>query len=72
MLYIYGMRLRGFSPSCQPMEGLVDHFVDITFKYYDILVYNRKLSEDELDQYELDYIGDMIEEEHGRYERCFQ
>ena len=72
MLYIYGMRLRGFSPSCQPMKGLIDHFVDITFKYYDILVYNRKLSEDELDQYELDYIGDRIEEEHGRYEKCFK
>ena len=50
----YGMRLRGFSPGCQPMSGL-DHAEDDTAgRYYNILVYNRKLTEEEVRDYELD------------------
>lgn len=56
MKYVYGMRLRGFSIGCQPMEGLQERRDDITGKYYDLLVYDRKLSEDELRAYELDFI----------------
>lgn len=26
--YVYGMRLRGFSPMCQPMDGLIDRLDD--------------------------------------------
>lgn len=72
MIYVYGMRLRGFSPGCQPMEGLIDGFVDLDFKYHSILLYNRKLSEDELEHYELDFIETMDEEDYRRYNRCFQ
>ena len=57
MMFLYGMRLRGFSPGCQPKEGLVERQDDATGKYYDILVYNRELTEDELKNYELDFIG---------------
>ena len=54
MQYRYGMRLRGFSPGCQPMNGL-DHVEDdTTGRYYNILVYNRKLTEEEVRDYELD------------------
>ena len=55
--YMYGMRLRGFSPGCQPKDGLVQRHDDTTGKYYDILEYNRKLTEKEIRDYELDEIG---------------
>ena len=57
MMFLYGMRLRGFSPGCQPKEGLVERQNDVTGKYYDILVYNRELTTEELKNYELDFIG---------------
>lgn len=56
MLYKYGMRLRGFSIGCQPMVGFVERQDDTTGKYHDILVYDRKLIDDELKAYELDFI----------------
>lgn len=52
--YRYGMRLRGFSIGCQPLKGLVDASEDPEGKYYNILTYDRELSEAELEQYELD------------------
>ena len=54
--YIYGMRLRGFSPGCQPMSGLVERLDDPKGRYHDLLVYDRELSEKELSDYELDYV----------------
>lgn len=52
----YGMRLRGFSPGCQPMAGLVAHREDTLGKYYDVLEYDRALSDKERLDYELDLI----------------
>ena len=52
--YKYGMRLRGFSPGCQPKEGLMRREDDTMGDYYDIVVYNRPLTEKELSSYELD------------------
>ena len=52
MEYRYGMRLRGFSPGCQP-RGVV-RVEDGGKKYHDILVYNRPLTVFELEDYELD------------------
>ena len=52
-LYAYGMRLRGFSPGCQPMDGLVERVDSSPEKYYDILLYNRPLTEKEISDYEL-------------------
>ena len=52
MEYRYGMRLRGFSPGCQPMKGLLRREDDK--RYYDILIYERPLMDKELRDYELD------------------
>lgn len=53
----YGMRLRSFSPSCQPKDGFIERQDDETGKYHDILIYNRPLSDEELTNYELDFLG---------------
>ena len=56
--YTNGMRLRGFSPGCQPMKGLVLASEDKSGEYYDILSYARKLSDEDVANYELDYLGE--------------
>lgn len=50
----YGMRLRGFSPGAQPKKDFVKREDDRSGKYYDILVYSRRLTDREIVQYELD------------------
>jgi hypothetical protein len=70
-LYLYGMRLRGFSPGCQPMEGYIDKLSDEVVKmtrYHDILLYNRELTWGEVRAYELNLIvtGEMGGEEWQR------
>lgn len=57
-MYKYGMRLRGFSPACQPMTGLVRREDDVTGRYHDILIYSRPLNDHEQEGYELDYLGE--------------
>lgn len=56
-VYLYGMRLRGFSPGCQPMTGLVQRRDSTSRQYHDFLVYDHKLTDKELADYELDYLG---------------
>ena len=63
-MYKYGMRLRGFAPMCQPKQGFCERLDDTTGRYYDILVYDRELTQKELRDYELDYLG-VDDEEHG-------
>ena len=58
-MYKYGMRLRGYAPLCQPMNGLVGREDDPTGKYHNILIYNRPLNDHEQDSYELDYLGEV-------------
>ena len=58
-MYKYGMRLRGFAPLCQPMNGLVGPEDDPTGKYHSILIYNRPLDDHEQDAFELDYLGEV-------------
>ena len=53
-LYRYGMRLRGFSIGCQPREGLIE--CEKSSEYHDELIYDRKLTEEEIEEYELEYI----------------
>lgn len=55
-MFRYGMLYRGFSPSCQPMNGLIERQDDTSGKYFDILVYDRKLTENEVKNYELEEI----------------
>lgn len=56
-IYVYGMRLRGFSLGTQPMEGLVYHEEPTSDSaYYDLLFYNRPLSKEEMKAYDLDEV----------------
>lgn len=57
MTYKYGMRLRGFSIGCQP-KGVIERMDDPSGRYYDILVYERQLAKKELEDFELDFIGE--------------
>ena len=57
LVYKYGMRCRGFSPGCQPLDGFLDAEVDPLDDYWNIIVYSRPLTKQEMQQYELDYIG---------------
>lgn len=59
-VYLYGMRSRGFSPGCQPKEGWIDTEVDPLDEYWNVLVYARPLSDQELKDYELDFIGKRL------------
>jgi hypothetical protein len=61
MKYAYGMRLRGFSTACQPMQDLIEVLEDTSDTFYNILLYGRKLSEVEISSYELTYIGEIDE-----------
>ena len=58
--YIYGMRLRGFSPGAQPKEGLLFRKDSPWKKYYDLLTYSRKLTEQETEQYDLDLLEEIF------------
>lgn len=62
-MYKYGMRLRGFSIGCQPSRGFMDAMPDTTGRYWDILFYSRKLTDEELKSYELDFLGEGSPEE---------
>lgn len=52
------MRLRGFSIGAQPKRGFIRREDSTDSRWYDILVYERALTEKELTDYELDYIGE--------------
>ena len=54
----YGMRIRGFSIGFQPMDGFIEIQDDPSGKYHDILVYDRKLTDEETRHYSLDLIGE--------------
>lgn len=53
MKYFYGMRLRGFSPGCQPMDGFIKREDSSKKAYYDVLVYERPLTKEEVEHYSL-------------------
>ena len=57
-MYKYGMRLRGFSIGCQPMDGLYCA-EDGDRKYWSYLFYTRMLTDKEAEDYELDYLGEV-------------
>ena len=54
--FLYGMKYRGFSPMCQPMDGLYEARGE-TSKYHNVLVYNRRLTDKEVRDYELEFVG---------------
>lgn len=51
--FSYGMRLRGYSPGCQP-KGVLRREDDTSGKYHDIIVYDRQLPAGEIRDYELE------------------
>lgn len=53
-IYTYGMRMRGFSIGCQPKDGFTEWLDDTTGKYWDIITYDRPLTPQEIEDYELD------------------
>lgn len=53
----YGMRLRGFSIGCQPMDGFIERVDDPKGIYHDIIVYDRMLTGAEVADFELTYLG---------------
>ena len=55
--YLYGMRLRGFSPGTFPKHGFNHRRDDHTGKYWDILAYTSLLTEEECRAYDLDFLG---------------
>ena len=65
ILFYYGMRLRGFSPGCQPMDGFVERQDDWTGKYWDILVYDHMLSDADCDHYDLEFITNEYSRDFG-------
>lgn len=49
------MKLRGFAPGCQPMEGLVSWGdMEPGDPFHSVLLYRRRLTEDEVNQYDLE------------------
>lgn len=66
--YKYGMRLRGYSPGAQP-KGVLRREDDTTGKYYDIIVYDRPLSAEEISNYDLDTITTPAKGEKGQGEK---
>lgn len=55
--HFYGMKARPLSIGCQPKdyERVVEFAVK--GKYYDIIAYTRKLTDEEVKDFELDYLG---------------
>ena len=66
--YKYGMRLRGYSPGAQP-KGVLRREDSMTDKYYDIIVYDRPLSAEEISNYDLDTITTPAKGEKGQGEK---
>ena len=65
--YYYGMRLRGFSPGCQPERGLLGKSIGPFDNYHDVIAYDRELSEKELREYEMERINIIdLEQENDR------
>lgn len=59
-VHVYGMRLRGFSPGAQPKDGWIETEEDPLGDYWNILVYNRKLTDKEVKEYDLDSLGKRV------------
>ena len=70
MAFEYGMRLRGFSIGCQPMNGLICRKDSYCKDYHDIIVYDRKLTDEEIRHYSLTFICEAFTYRNFTIERC--
>ena len=59
-VHVYGMRLRGFSPGAQPKDGWIETEEDPLGDYWNIMVYNRKLTDKEVKDDDLDSLGKRV------------
>lgn len=64
-MFMYGMRNRPYSIGCQPMGGLVRVEEDNSGKYWNILYYAFPLLDREQDDFELDYLGETVDDREG-------
>ena len=57
MKYLYGMRARPIGPGAQP-KGILEFYPPILQypQYWNIVVYDRPLTEQEISDYELDFL----------------
>lgn len=72
MWFVYGMKYRGASPGAQPkrFDVITEQYYKILSdkgffpakKYHDVLRYARELCKEELDDYELEFLGVMDDE----------
>ena len=62
--FIYGMKSRGYSIGCQPMDGLIRTQPDANRNFHDILVYNRELTDDEVRHYSLTRLHECAKQIH--------
>ena len=56
--YLYGMRLRPAGPNAQPIKGL-PRIAYGGGRYKNLLIYDRPLTEQELEEYGLEYINEV-------------
>ena len=56
-VYCYGMRARYFSIGTQPKEGLLGAIDSPDRRWYNVVCYSRRLTADEVRDYELDDIN---------------
>ena len=56
-VYKYGMKRRPYSIGCQPMDNLAFRENDKSGKYYDVLVYRKPLTKEDVDHYDLEPVA---------------
>lgn len=67
-MWIYGMKERPAGLGCQPKEGLVE-IMEGTAAYYNFVAYNRKLTDEEIAEYELTPANQISPVFQGSYQR---
>ena len=56
-LFVYGMRAQDVNPGAHPENGLLEIEADPFDEYKNVLVYSRKLSREDCEHYDLDFLG---------------
>lgn len=61
-LFRYGMKRRAFGFGNQPESGfyVVDRNLELFKTYFDIIVYQRILTEDECRVFDLEFLGEVV------------
>ncbi len=65
MRYLYAMRLRPFSLGTYPKKGFVRAEINVdvdSCNYHDLLIYDRRLKDEEVKEWEFEYLGEFEDE----------